>query len=100
MNINIEQNKQNVNITITGRVDTITAPELEAAIEQLMSQNGLAIRVDCTEMSYVSSSGLRVFLKLLKSTTANSGTLSIENLSAEIREVFDITGFSSLFNLE
>lgn len=99
MEIQITNNTEAIEIKVIGRVDTITAPEFESGIQEVLELSEPTIIVECKELSYVSSSGLRVFLKLLKSITANGGTLSLRNLRAEIKEVFDITGFSALFTI-
>ena len=57
------------------------------------------IEVDCTNMEYTSSQGLRMFLMLQKSVGSKGGKLVLKNMKAQVKEVFDITGFSSIINI-
>ena len=61
---------------------------------------GQFVILDCTEMNYISSSGLRVFLSMHKEVTSKNGKLIIKNLQPLVKHVFDMTGFSQIFNFE
>lgn len=82
-------------ISVKGRLDTVTAPEFDKAVENVAGD----IILDCAEMEYISSAGLRSFITLLKRAKATCHSLEIEGLQPSIRPVFDMTGFSALFNL-
>ncbi len=85
-------------LVLEGRLDTITAPELEKEISELSDEvNGLVI--DMEKLEYVSSAGLRVILKAYKALSSKDG-LKIINASDDIKEVFNITGFSDFLNIE
>ena len=56
--------------------------------------------MDCTGMQYTSSQGLRIFLSLQKSVIAHKGSLVLRNMDPKVREVFDITGFSSIIKID
>ena len=79
-------------LTPVGRIDTLTAPELEAAVV-LDGVDELVF--DLTEVDYVSSAGLRVFLGAQKRMGGKS--MKIAHVNPSVREVFDITGFSDIF---
>lgn len=90
----ISKNQEGNKLTLApiGRVDTITAPELEAAIvldgvEELV--------FDLAQVDYISSAGLRVLLSAQKKMTGKS--MKIANSKPAVKEVFDITGFSDIF---
>ncbi|MGM9747195.1 MAG: STAS domain-containing protein [Candidatus Cryptobacteroides sp.] len=93
----IDNNGKQVTVKITGRVDTISSPKFEQALSPLMEGDALEVSVDCSEMEYISSSGLRIFLSLQKALTKNGGTLEILSLNDDIKEVFEMTGFSKIF---
>ncbi|MFI3287213.1 MAG: STAS domain-containing protein [Rikenellaceae bacterium] len=99
MEIQITKQEEKIEVKVIGRIDTVTAAQFEQETAELLSVPAAQISLNCEELSYVSSSGLRSLLKLLKSVTAIGGSLTLCGLKAEIKEVFDITGFSSLFTI-
>ena len=85
-------------LKIIGRLDTTTAPELEATIDGCVA--GIKeLVLDCSELEYVSSAGLRVILKAQKLMNTQ-GTMKLTNVNETIMEVFDITGFADLLTIE
>ena len=85
--------------TLSGRLDTATAPTLQ---EVLIPEFDLVkhIILDFAELNYISSAGLRVFLISEKIAKMSGATQTFRNVSPEIREIFDMTGFSSLLHIE
>ena len=96
----INQNGKQVTVTVNGRVDTIASPKFEQALAPLIDAEGIEVSVDCSGMEYISSSGLRIFLSLQKALTKNGGTLEILSLNDDIKEVFEMTGFSKIFRIK
>ena len=87
-----------ITLKIIGRLDTTTAPELEATVDGCTA--GLKeLVMDCSELEYVSSAGLRVILKAQKLMNAQ-GTMKVMNVNETIMEVFEITGFADILNIE
>ena len=85
-------------LKIIGRLDTTTAPELEAAIDGCAAGiNELVL--DCSALEYVSSAGLRVILKAQKLMNAQ-GSMKLTHVNETIMEVFDITGFADILTIE
>ncbi len=85
-------------LKIAGRLDTATAPELEAAIDGCIS--GIKeLVMDCSALEYVSSAGLRVILKAQKLMNAQ-GNMKLTHVNETIMEVFDITGFADILTIE
>lgn len=81
-------------------MDALHLRELESDINDLSVNLGDIVEVNCSGMSYICSSGLRVFLSLNKSVTAKGGKLIIRNLEPLVKGVFDMSGFSQIFNIE
>lgn len=100
MVINILNEGDSKVVVIEGRLDTVTAPELEKAIATLVQQRAQAVVFECKGMEYVSSSGLRVVLSTYKSVVSNGGSFVLRNLSKDVRSVFDLTGFSRILTIE
>jgi anti-anti-sigma factor len=81
---------------LVGRLDAMNAEEVEQDVKSaLASHNGSSIILDLEDLTYVSSAGLRVFLRLAKQT----GKLSIENARSAVYEVLEMTGFSEMFEV-
>lgn len=83
---------------LNGRLDTITSPELDSKINEVIGDAKKLI-LDFSELEYISSAGLRVLLGALQ-TMEGKGEMVIRNLTAPVHEVFELTGFSRLFNIE
>ena len=99
MSLNIEKKFSDVNtIVLSGRLDTVTAPQLEAELEKILSDSD-ALVLDMANLEYISSAGLRVILKAQK-TMNTQGTMKLIHVGESIMEVFDITGFSDFLNIE
>ena len=87
-----------VTLKIVGRLDTSTAPALEAAIDGCTADTKELI-LDCGALEYVSSAGLRVILKAQKLMNAR-GSMKLIGVNETIMEVFDITGFADILTIE
>lgn len=79
-----------------GRLDSLTCREFETRLLAALNANG-AVVVDCTELDYISSAGLRVLLVAAKQNRTTGGRLALAALRDSLREVFDISGFSAIF---
>lgn len=98
MNVTLNRDGNALFVTISGRVNTATAPELEATLVPAL--DGVAdLTIDMAEVLYISSAGLRVILTAQK-IMARQGTLTVCNLRPEVYEVFDMTGFAEFINIE
>lgn len=98
MEINKQADGESLILALNGKLDTITAPNLEAVLKE--SLDGTAKLVfDFTELEYLSSAGLRVLLEAQK-TMNGAGQMVIRNVSEPVMEVFEITGFKDLFTIE
>ena len=87
-----------LNIALDGRLDTTTAPQLEA--EVVGNLGGVEkLVIDMEKLVYVSSAGLRVLLKAQK-VMNKQGSMLIKNVSPEIKEIFEVTGFDELLTIE
>ena len=84
---------------LIGRLDTLAAQEIAPQMDQLKSAGGTLV-LDCSELSYISSSGLRIFLTLRKAAAERGGKVIVRNISHEIRSVFMMTGFLNLFEIQ
>jgi len=98
MQITQKQIAEELTISLVGRLDTTTAPNLEAAINNI-SDAVKNIIIDMQKVEYVSSAGLRVLLAIQKKMN-NIGTLKLTGVSETVMEVFQMTGFSDILKIE
>ena len=98
MTIEKNLNGAELNVKVSGRLDTTTAPELEASLKE--SFEGLEKPVlDFSELDYLSSAGLRVLLQAQKAMN-KQGEMVVRNVNETISEIFEVTGFSDVLTIE
>lgn len=98
MTIEKKIENENVTLTISGRMDTTTAPELEKTLDNVLDGTKELV-FDMTNLEYISSAGLRVILKAQKAMNAQ-GSMKLIGVNDSIMEVFDITGFLDILTIE
>jgi len=86
-------------VKLEGRLDTTNAEQFQKDIAPLMEDNEPDIEFDCEGMEYTSSQGLRLFLMLQKTVTMKKGSMVMKNMRSQVKEVFDITGFSNIIKI-
>jgi len=92
-------NGEEIALVISGRVDSVTAPDLEAAVLAI-ADSAKGIIFDFKNLEYVSSAGLRVILLAQKKMNAVNGSFKIVNCGENIKEILEMTGFSSIITIE
>ena len=97
MTINKEMNGKELKIVLEGRLDTMTAPELEAELSQSMD-GAESLVLDFSKLDYISSAGLRVLLSAHK-TMSGKGGMKLTNVNEIVREVFEVTGFADILTI-
>jgi len=98
LNITKNANGSELKIILEGRLDTTTAPQLEAELNSSIA--GVTdLKFDLEKLEYISSAGLRVLLSSQK-TMNKQGKMVITNASSEVKEIFDVTGFSDILTIE
>jgi anti-sigma B factor antagonist len=98
MEVKTRQLKRVDVIEVSGRVDSGTAPQLEAALQEIIAQNRFRIVVDMHGLEYLSSGGLRVLVSALKQVRRwNRGDLRLANLPERIKGVMQLAGLDALF---
>lgn len=99
MKIFIEPGEETV-IRLAGQLDTLMAVDFENVIQEVLAGDAMTVILDGTELSYVSSAGLRLLLTLQKRMMAKGGAFRLRHINANIMEIFNITGFSSILTIE
>ena len=86
-------------ISLSGRLDAYSANEVEKKLDSLIDAAQVRLVISLEKLEYISSSGLRVFLAALKKVKKQQGDIRLACLKPYIKEVFDIAGFTELFNM-
>jgi anti-anti-sigma factor len=99
MTISKQEAGKKIVLSLEGRLDTTTAPQLQGQLIPEFAE-GRHIQLDFKSLLYVSSAGLRVLLMGEKTANAKGGKMTLVNVSAEIQEIFEMTGFSEVLTVE
>ena len=100
MNTTIQNIEGTMVAILEGRLDTAASSETEKAMQPLYSCENQDIIIDCTKLEYISSSGLRIFLSVLKNTKPRNCHVYISGLNDDLKQVFAMTGFNNLFDFK
>ncbi len=99
MNITKDYNGKELTLSVEGRIDTITSQELDNEIHNELN-NFDSLIIDCTDLEYISSAGLRVLIATQKILKAENIPLVIKNVSAPVNEIFRMSGFNKILQIE
>ena len=99
MNITVSDQNEVKVIGMEGDLDTGTSPQAQDALTEILEQGATRLVLDMEKINYISSAGLRVLLVIAKQCGAAGGELRLCGLNSMAREVFDISGFSSILNI-
>ena len=97
MEISVKPLKQVDIVSVTGRIDSATAPEFDNALKGLLERGRKKIVLDFTKLDYMSSAGLRAMLSALKAVKNGGGNLVLVNVNERVRDTLILVGFQSLF---
>ena len=82
------------------RIDTMNAGQFEKDIEPALQEQGVDLEMDCTDLNYMASSGLRIIQKTMRTVTMKRGKFKMTNVSPEIYKVLAMTGFTKFMTVE
>ena len=100
MTTTIQETDERIIAVLSGEMDTAAAAQVEKDLQPLLDSQGKEIVLDCKELEYISSSGLRVLLSILKQAQAVGSRVVLKNVNDVIHDVLDISGFISIFDIE
>jgi anti-sigma B factor antagonist len=96
----VREDKSDVSILrLQGFLDAHTAPKFEKAIQQLLSENRFNLIISMTELNYISSAGLGVFMGFIEEIRKNEGDIKLSNMTPKVFKVFDLLGFPALYDI-
>ena len=99
METRIEQLQDKFLVTLEGELDTAAAAEVEQTLQPLFDSQGKDVIIDCEKLEYIASSGLRILISILKGAKAGGSKVVLKSLNDDIKDVFKLTGFISLFEI-
>jgi anti-anti-sigma factor len=99
MDINTRKENNITVITVTGRMDAVTAPVFEKSLSELIAQGEHTFVVNLSALEYISSAGLRSILASAKQLKSKNGEIIFAGLRGAVEEVFKISGFHSIFKV-
>lgn len=98
LTINKTQNAMQTTVALSGRLDTTTAPELEAQLRAMLPDTS-ALVLDFAALDYISSAGLRVLLVAQKEMNKKKGQMSLVHVNPDVMEVLEMTGFADILTI-
>ncbi|TSB45853.1 STAS domain-containing protein [Alkalicoccobacillus porphyridii] len=99
LDIQVEENGNQKNVLLSGEIDTYTAPKLREALIPLAEASGSQLIIDLSEVQYIDSTGLGIFVGVLKATDTNGGSLTLTGMTERIKRLFVITGLDEVITI-
>ena len=99
MEINIQPNGQETTVQLIGLLDTTTISEQADDLQKVLDMADQALVMDCSELEYISSAGLRFFMQLKRETEAKGGKIRIIHLNEDVADIFRMSGFHNIFSI-
>jgi anti-anti-sigma factor len=100
MKVTILQKEQESVVRIAGELDTIATTEQADDLQQVLNIADKALVMDCSELEYISSAGLRFFMQLKRESEAKGGSIRITNMNEDVADIFRMSGFKNIFQIE
>lgn len=100
MDLQTQEEGKTIVVMISGRLDAVTAPEYEKSIRDMIDGGNSEFVVDFDQLDYISSAGLRALLLMAKLLKEKGGQVCFANVKGNVRSVFKMSGFTSLFKIE
>ena len=100
MKTTIHEQDERIVAVLEGELDTAAAQDVENALKPLFVDDNRDILLDCAQLDYIASSGLRILVSLLKNAKANGRKVTLKDVNDDIKNVFKLTGFLTLFDFE
>lgn len=99
MEINITEEGNTITAVFDGRLDTVAAQQIAETIDPLLQFADRNVILDCEKMPFISSSGLRIFLKIRKEVAAKGGKMCLKNVCPDVMQVFKMTKLDDIFEI-
>ena len=100
MKISIFPADQETRVCLIGELDTTATTTQVDELKQVLALSNKALEIDCSQLDYISSAGLRFFMQLKRESEANGGSIRITHLNEDVNDIFRMSGFQNIFTIE
>ncbi|MBO7116145.1 MAG: STAS domain-containing protein [Prevotella sp.] len=100
MKISIQQSEKEVVVALSGELDTIATTQMSEELNRVTDLTNQRLVIDCEDLEYISSSGLRFFMQLKRSSEQRGGSIQLRHLNEDVREIFRLSGFHHIFDIQ
>jgi len=100
MQINILPDGQQTRVCLIGELDTTVTVEQADELNRVIAIADRALEINCAEMEYISSAGLRFFMQLKRESEAKGGSIRITHLNEDVSDIFRMSGFNNIFDIQ
>ena len=100
MEIKIILNNQDVQVCLIGELDSKAITEHASELDEIVKLADKKLEIDCSELEYISSAGLRFFMQLKRASESQGGTIRLTHLNEDVADIFNMSGFQNIFDIE
>ena len=100
MKVSIKQDENEVVVLLKGELDTISTTNMREVLSRVTALASQKLIIDCKDLEYISSSGLRFFMQLKKSSEQHGGSIVVRDLNEDVEEIFRLSGFHHIFDID
>jgi anti-sigma B factor antagonist len=100
MQINISTDNQNVRVCLVGELDSKATTEQAGELNKVLELADKSLEIDCSQLEYISSAGLRFFMQVKRATETQGGTIRVTHLNEDVAEIFRMSGFLNIFDVK
>ena len=98
--LKIEKNAQETRVKMSGELDIVATTNQVDELSKVLALADQALEIDCSEMEYISSAGLRFFMQLKRESEAKGGSIRLTHLNEDVADIFRMSGFKNIFDIE
>ena len=99
MQINVILNNQNIRVCLIGEMDSTATTEQAGELNEVVKMADKVLEIDCSELEYISSVGLRFFMQLKRASETQGGTIRVTHLNEDVADIFRMSGFQNIFDI-
>lgn len=100
MKLTIDNKGTEVLVRLAGELDTVATVEQADELKKIIELAGKQLVIDCEDLEYISSAGLRFFMQLKRESESRQGNVQLQNLNEDVSEIFRMSGFNNIFTIK
>ena len=98
--ITLDQSAQETRVKMSGELDIVATTNQVDELSKVLAVADQALEIDCSEMEYISSAGLRFFMQLKRESEAKGGSIRLTHLNEDVADIFRMSGFKNIFQID